>query len=184
MKANRSDSIRLSYDLCLVCLNSLNGATLQNNDILRRIRYAHDLKDFRMVEIFAKANVKVTEKQIRSWLSKEGDPAFQICSDTQFSAFLNGFITDMRGPSDGSVVSFDSSLTNNMIFKKLRIALNLKADDVLELLIMAGFSLSRHELSSLFRSPSHRHYRECNDQTLRRFLKGMQLKYRPASERE
>lgn len=153
-----------------------------NNDILRRVRYALDLSDSRMIEIFDKAGEQVTRNQVCNWLSREDNPAFQKCSDAQFSVFLNGLITDRRGPGDGPKPEPELRLTNNMVFKKLRIALNLKAEDILEIMELAGFKLGKHELSSLFRKPGHKHYRECKDQTLRRFLKGMQLKYRPNIE--
>lgn len=157
---------------------------MHNNDILRRIRYSMNISDSGMIEIFNKAGLQVTRNQVCNWLSRDDDPAFQKCSDTQFSSFLNGLIIDLRGPKDGPQPEPVSRLTNNMILKKLRIALNLKAEDILELLKLAGFTLSKHELSSLFRKPEHRHYRECKDQTLRRFLKGMQLKHRPNTEEQ
>lgn len=153
-----------------------------NNDVFRRIRYALDLSDSRVVDIFKLAGTQVTEDQICHWLAREEETGFIECSDPEFSSFLNGLIVDKRGPGDGPSPDTATGLTNNMIFKKLRIALDLKAEDILEMLKMAGFSLGRHELSSLFRKAAHRHYRECSDQTLRRFLKGMQLKYRPAKE--
>ena len=153
-----------------------------NNDIFRRVRYALDLSDSKMVEIFKLVGMQVTTEQIYQWLSREDDPGFLKCSDAQFSAFLNGLIVDRRGPKEGSQPQMEQRLTNNMKFKKLRIALDLKADDILEMMELTGFSLSRHELSSFFRKSSHRQYRDCNDQTLRKFLKGMQLKYRPAEE--
>ncbi len=62
---------------------------------------------------------------------------------------------------------------------KLKIALNLKADDVLEIMNLADLRISKHELSAFFRRPDHKHYRDCKDQILRNFLHGMQLKYRP-----
>lgn len=155
---------------------------MNNNDILRRVRYALDLDDSKMIEIFGKADELVTRNQVCNWLCKEEDPSFQKCTDPQFSAFLNGLIVDLRGPNDGPHPEPVQRLTNNIVFKKLRIALNLKAEDILEIMTMAGFNLGKHELSSLFRKPEHKHYRECKDQTLRRFLKGMQLKYRPEIE--
>jgi uncharacterized protein YehS (DUF1456 family) len=66
------------------------------------------------------------------------------------------------------------------VFTKLKIALNFKAEDVLEVLGSTGHTLSKHELSAFFRKPDHKHYRECKDQVLRNFLKGLQLKYRKA----
>ncbi|MCD4707649.1 MAG: DUF1456 family protein [Candidatus Sabulitectum sp.] len=153
-----------------------------NNDILRRIRYALDLSDSRMIEIFGRAGEQVTRNQVCDWLNREDNPAYKKCSDAQLSVFLNGLIIDRRGPKDGPPPEPVLRLTNNMIFKKLRIALNLKAEDILEIMTLAGFKLSKHELSSFFRKPDHKHYRECKDQTLRRFLKGMQLKFRPNTE--
>ncbi len=103
------------------------------------------------------------------------DPAFQVCKDVEMAVFLNGFIIKNRGAKGDAVPEPEKRLTNNMIFKKLKIALNMKDDDVLGALAAAGFPISKHELSAFFRSPSHKHYRECKDQLLRNFLKGLQL---------
>ncbi len=153
-----------------------------NNDILRRVRYALDINDSAMIKIFGHSGMVVTRNQVCNWLSRDDNPDFVKCTDLEFVAFLNGLIVDLRGPKDDSRVEPEVRLTKNIIFKKLRIALNLKAEDILEIMNLADFTLSKHELSSLFRKPTHKHYRECNDQTLRRFLKGVQLKYRPRVE--
>ena len=60
----------------------------------------------------------------------------------------------------------------------MKIALNLQAEDMLEVMSSADFRMSKHELSAFFRKPEHKHYRECKDQILRHFLKGVQIKYR------
>jgi len=49
----------------------------------------------------------------------------------------------------------------------------------LKILELANMRMSKHELSAFFRKREHKHYRECKDQVLRNFLKGVQLKYRP-----
>ena len=56
--------------------------------------------------------------------------------------------------------------------------LNVITKDVLETLGLVGYRLSKHELSAFFRKPGHKHFRECKDQVLRNFLKGLQLKFR------
>ncbi len=96
--------------------------------------------------------------------------------------FLNGFINNRRGKKDGEQPEPEKRLTNNIIFTKLKIALNLKADDILEILNMVEVNISKHELSAFFRKPTHKNFRACQDQFLRKFLKGMQLKYRQDSE--
>jgi uncharacterized protein YehS (DUF1456 family) len=150
---------------------------MRNNDILRRLRYTFDLKDSQMMALFARSDYPATREQITGWLKKEDDPGYQECSDTQLAFFLNGFIIDKRGKKEGPQPAPETSLTNNMIFMKLRIALNLKAEDVLEIMNLAEMPISKHELSAFSRKPGHKHYRDCKDQMLRNFLKGVQMKY-------
>ncbi len=151
---------------------------MNNNDVLRRIRYVFDFGDSKMIAIFGKADYEVTRGQVSDWLKKDDDPAYQECSDTQLAIFLNGLINNKRGKREGAQPEPEKLLNNNIIFMKLKIALNLKAEDVLEMLELAEFRISKHELSAIFRKPGHKHYRECKDQILRNFLQGMQLKYR------
>jgi uncharacterized protein YehS (DUF1456 family) len=74
-------------------------------------------------------------------------------------------------------------VTNNDILKKLRIALELKDTDIIEILRLANFEVSSPELSALFRNPENKNYRECGDQLLRRFLDGLIIKKRGARRR-
>jgi len=41
----------------------------------------------------------------------------------------------------------------------------------------ANLRISKHELSAFFRKLDHKHYRECKDQILRKFLKGVEERY-------
>jgi uncharacterized protein YehS (DUF1456 family) len=149
-----------------------------NNDILRRIRYTFDFSDSKMVAIFGLANLEVTRGQVSDWLKKEDDPAYQNCTDIQLAIFLNGLINDKRGEQEGPQPEPEKRLTNNIIFRKLKIALDLKTEDVLDIMDLTNLRISRHELSAFFRKLDHKHYRKCKDQILRNFLKGVQLKYR------
>jgi len=148
-----------------------------NNDILRRIRYTFDFDDSKMIAIFGLADHQVTRAQISDWLKNDDDPAFQECSDAQLAIFLNGLINDRRGKKEGAQPEPEQRLTNNIIFRKLKIALDLKAEDILEILDLADVHISKHELSAFFRNPDHKHYRNCKDQVFRNFLNGIQLKY-------
>jgi len=155
------------------------GYIVTNNDILRRIRYIFDFNDSKMIAVFGLADYQVTREQVSDWLKKDDDPAYQNCNDTQLAIFLNGLIIDKRGKKDGPQPIPEKNLNNNIIFRKLKIALDLKNEDVLEILGLADLPISKHELSAFFRRPDHKHYRVCKDQILRNFLKGVQLKYRP-----
>jgi uncharacterized protein YehS (DUF1456 family) len=151
---------------------------MNNNDVLRRIRYTFNFDDTKMIAIFGLGGLEVTRAEISNWLKKDDDPDYSNCEDAQLAAFLNGLIVEKRGKKDGPQPAPEKVLNNNIILRKLKIALNLQADDVQALIRQADFSLSKHELSAFFRKPEHKHYRECKDQVLRYFLKGVQAKYR------
>ena len=155
---------------------------MTNNDVLRRIRYIFDYNDTKMIAIFELADLKVSREQLSDWLKKDDDPTYKALSDTQLATFLNGLINDKRGKKDGPQAVPEKTLNNNIIFRKLKIALNLKEEETLAILELSNLSISKHELSAFFRRADHKHYRVCKDQVLRNFLQGLQLKYRPAAK--
>jgi len=154
---------------------------LTNNDVLRRVRYIFDLSDKQMMATFASADLIVTREQLSNWLKRDDHADYINCTDVQLATFLNGFINTRRGKREGEQPQPEKKITNNMVFRKLRIALDLKDDDVLETLLLADLKISKHELSAFFRKPGHKHYRQCKDQILRNFLAGLQLLHRPAA---
>lgn len=133
-----------------------------------------------MVELFALADVTVTRENISQWLKKDNDKDFVACSDSQLAVFLNGFINANRGKRPGQQIVPEQRLTNNIILTKLKIALNLKADDIIELLASVDFRLSKPELSAFSRKVDHKHFRECKDQVLRNLLQAIDKKYHVA----
>jgi uncharacterized protein YehS (DUF1456 family) len=151
---------------------------MTNNDILRRVRYIFDFNDDKMIALFGLADYEVTRAQISDWMKQEDDPVYKKLSDKQLAIYLNGLINDKRGKREGPQPVPEKDLSNNTIFMKLKIALNLQAEDILEIMDLSDFRMSKHELSAFFRKPGHKHYRECKDQILRVFLKGLQMKYR------
>ena len=152
---------------------------MHNNDVLRRLRFILDLSDSKMITIFEQADCVVTREQISDWLKRDEDPAFQKCNDKQLAIFLNGLINFKRGKKEGEQPKPEKSLTNNIILRKLKIAFDLKSDDMLEILKLADLRFSKHELSAFFRKAEHKHFRECKDQVLRNFLQGLQTQHRP-----
>lgn len=151
---------------------------MTNNDIIRQLRYTFDYNDDKMMEIFASAGMEATRAQVCDWLKKDEDDEFLKIEDKELATFLNGFINEKRGKKEGPPMRPEDKLNNNIIFRKLKIALNLRDTDIIEILDLANMRISKHELSSFFRKPTQRQYRKCNDQFLRNFLHGLQLKYR------
>lgn len=155
---------------------------MNNNDILRSLRYTFDISDSGMTEIFAEAGFEANRAVVSNLLKKDDAPDFKNCDDEMLATFLNGFINKRRGKREGAQPEAETQMTNNITFRKLKIALNLQSDDILDILDMADFRLSSHELSAFFRKDGHKHFRQCKDQILRNFLHGLRLKHRPDAE--
>jgi len=154
---------------------------MTNNDILQQLRYALNINDSTMVEIFKLADHEIEQASLTGLLKKEDEEGFVNCSDDVLGYFLDGLILHKRGRKEikpGETRKPDSRLTNNTILKKLRIALELKEDDMLGILKLANADISKSELTALFRKEGHKNYKECGEQFLRKFLKGLSIRYR------
>ena len=151
---------------------------MTNNDLLRRIRYAFDYNDSTMMKIFELAEYSATRAEISDWMKKEDNPDFKRLSDKYLAIFLNGMINHYRGKREGPQPKPENELNNNLIFRKLKIALNLRDTDIVDILDLAELRVSTHEINAFFRKPTQRQYRECQDQILRNFIYGLQIKYR------
>ncbi|MDN3649491.1 DUF1456 family protein [Reinekea marina] len=152
---------------------------MTNNDVLRKIRFIYDLKDDAMIKIFSLGGLNVTRAEVSDWLKSDKDEAYKALKDPALAQFLNGFIVKLRGKKEGAEPVVETKLNNNIVLRKLKIALNLQAEDILATLQLADFRLSKSELSAFFRKPDHQHFRPCKDQVLRNFLQGLQNKHRP-----
>lgn len=162
-----------------------------NNYCLRRLRYAFAFNDKQMLAIFLEMNFKLTLKELQTYLLKEDDEKFVLLPDYILTIFLDGFIQYKRGKREGAEelsqkerveLSKKERLNNNMIVNKIKIALSLKAEELIDILMLADFRISKGELSAFFRKTEHRNYRECGNQFLRNLLTGMTTKYRSKTD--
>ena len=170
---------------------------MTNNDLLIRLRYALDIKDTDMVEIFRLGGIDVTKEDVRKILSKPSESEegeifstknedFITCNYKMLDGFLNGFVTFKRGkqePKPGQSAPAVQSTSkkdkpNNLFMKKVKVALSLTTEDILDIFNEADVTISKGELGAILRKPDHRNYKECLDSFVRKFLKGLTLKYR------
>lgn len=168
---------------------------MENNDILIRLRYALDIKNKDMVEVFKLGGVEVTKEEVLKILtkSKEDSEEEEVvedenhikCNNKMLESFLNGLITHKRGKQDpkperpaNEPVVQQKDHVNNMLLKKLKVALQLTTEDMLDVLHDGGIVVSKGELGAILRKPGHRNYKECGDNFARKFLKGLAVKYR------
>jgi len=173
---------------------------MNNNDILIRLRYALDIRDIDMIEIFKLGGITVTKEELLRMLlnPKKGsnldldDEEFianddmKKCNYYMFESFLNGFIIFKRGkqesesdqPAKPVFMIKNNKEVNNVMLKKVKIALSLTGEDMLEIFKTAGVELSKGELTAVLRKEGQRNYKECGDRYARNFLKGLAIRYR------
>lgn len=155
---------------------------MNNNDILRRLRYALQISNSSMAEIFKLAGLDISESAILDLLKKDDDDEFVECGDRELELFLDGLIIQKRGKRENAdsdpAVKPKLSLSNNMVLKKLKIALDFKEENMLEMFRLAEFEITRPELSAIFRKKGSKNYKVCGDQILKNFLQGLAVYFR------
>lgn len=174
---------------------------MDNNDRLIRLRYALDIRDIDMVKIFELGGTELTQEQVRRLLIKSKDTYRYNdevedhdelekkdenikCKNSTLESFLNGFIIFKRGKQDPKPgqpeipILKNNENPNNIMLKKLKIALSLTSDDMHDILEKTGVIVTKGELSAIFRKERHKNYKECGDQVARNFLKGLAIKNR------
>jgi len=152
-----------------------------HNDVLRSLRYMLDISDAKLAEITRINGFDVSDADIASYLKKDEEEGFVRCPDEVIAHFLDGLVVFKRGRDESRPpLPVELPVTNNIILKKLRVAFELKEDDLHAILKAADFSVSKPELSALFRKVGNSNYRPCGDQLLRNFLKGLTLRVRGA----
>ncbi|MGP4040906.1 DUF1456 family protein [Gracilibacillus sp. D59] len=171
---------------------------MTNNDILIRLRYALDIKDKDMVEIFKLGGIEMTIEEVQKMLTKpkdvydyDAEDDFDPADDEEsinvnnktLELFLNGLIIFKRGkqepkPGQPERPPLSNEPANNILLKKLKIALTLTSEDIMEILEEVGITITKSELGALLRKKGHKNFKECGDKYARNFLKGLTVRYR------
>ncbi|MBA1201373.1 DUF1456 family protein [Pseudomonas capeferrum] len=152
---------------------------MNHNDVLRSLRYMLKVNDAQMAEIIGLSGLKIAATEVAHYVKKEEEAGFVRCPDRVMAHFLDGLVIYRRGRDDSRPPQpIEVPVSNNTILKKLRVAFELKEEDLHTILKAADFPVSKPELSALFRKVGHENYRPCGDQLLRNFLKGLAQRVR------
>ena len=146
---------------------------MKTNDILYKIQKALNLSQEEMLEAYKLAEYNMDATHLDSILKRHQDKGFKLCSYEELGVFLDGFVILKRGPSPKKKNDDVVELTNNLILKKLRIALELKEAETEIIFSLGEAELSKQQLASLFRKEGHKNFKECSDELLIAFLDGM-----------
>ena len=156
---------------------------MKTNQILTAILTPLKLTPQEILSLYALVSFPMSEERLGALLREEGDRDFKACSFEELGAFLDGLILSRRGPSPKKTTDEKTAedtpipLTNNLILKKLRIALELKEPETEIIFTLGEAELSRQELKSLFRKEDHKNFRACSDALLMAFLEGLDEYY-------
>ncbi len=146
---------------------------MQTNKILYMITEALSLSREDVLKAYELEDFKMTEEHLENILAKESTEGYEQCSYEELGVFLDGLISLKRGPGPKRSDDETVELTNNLILKKLRAALNLKELEVSIVFGLVDVNLSKQELASLFRKPEHKNFRACSDKLLYSFIRGL-----------
>ncbi|BCE00718.1 DUF1456 family protein [Marinicellulosiphila megalodicopiae] len=144
-----------------------------NNDIVRRLRKTYDLDDTQTKAIFAHTQLNLNDEQFANLFKQNSEDGYAQMTDLELAHFLNGFIIEKRGKKEGAQPEMETQLSNNAILNKIKIALELKAEDTIEIFKSAEVTLTKYELSAFFRNNQHKHFKPCSDDVLSAFLRGL-----------
>jgi len=156
---------------------------ISTNEILYRIQKALHLSMADMLEIYKLESYNMSETHLDSLIKRRQEKGFMLCSYEELGVFLDGLVTFKRGPSpkksnDNEVVE----LTNNLILKKLRIALELKEAETEIIFGLADIELTKQQLASLFRKETHKNFKPCSSELLMAFIEGLDEFYYDGEE--
>ncbi len=152
--------------------------SVNTNDILYRIKKALNLSMDEMLKAYTLANYPMTQEHLDALLKRKYDKGFETCTYEELGVFLDGLIALKRGPSPKKANENDAvMLTNNLILKKLRVALELKEPETELVFNLADVMLSKQELKSLFRKEEHKNFKPCSNALLMAFIEGLEEFY-------
>jgi uncharacterized protein YehS (DUF1456 family) len=136
-----------------------------------------------ILEIYRLEGYEMSPEHLEALLKKRVDKEFELCSYEELGVFLDGLVTLKRGPSPKRPNDDEAvPLTNNLILKKLRIALELKEPEMEIIFGLGEVTLSKQELKSLFRKEEHKNFKACSDELLDAFLDGLDEFYYTGEE--
>ena len=152
---------------------------ISTNEILYRIKKALNLTNEEMIEAYRLEAYPMEMSRLDSLLRRRQDKNFQLCSYEELGVFLDGLVLLKRGPSPKKANEEKTEeeeaveLTNNLILKKLRIALELKEPEVEIIFGLGDTLLTKQQLAALFRKEDHKNFKTCSDELLMAFMDGL-----------
>ena len=156
---------------------------MEINDILFKIKTALSLKNEEIIEAYKLADFEMSEERAISILKRKQDKGFEEATFEELGIFLDGLVLLKRGPSDKAVDEEEIvELTNNLILKKIRVAMELKEAELVILFALGEVTITKRQIGSLFRKEGGKNFKVCSDELLNAFLDGLDEFYYDGEE--
>ncbi len=156
---------------------------MQINDILFKLKKALSLSQEDIIKAYALADYEMTKERLESILKRRQDRGYQEATYEELGVFLDGLVLLKRGSSDKVANENEPiALTNNLILKKVRVAMELKEPELLILFALAEVELSKRQIGALFRKEGTKNFKACSDEVLMAFLEGLDEFYYDGEE--
>lgn len=157
---------------------------LKINDILFKIKTALSLDDDSIIKAYTLAEYEMSQERLTSILKRHQDKGYEEATYEELGLFLDGLVLLKRGANNKEKKEDDEvvALTNNLILKKLRVALELKEPELIILFALAEVNITKRQIGSLFRKEGSKNFKSCSDELLLSFLEGLDEFYYDGEE--
>jgi len=154
---------------------------MRPSDVIKSIKEDLNLNRHQIKHIYELEDFAITQDRIDSILKNRSKKNSANASYEELGVFLDGLISFKRGKSSAPQAQ-DVVLDNNLILKKLRVALNLKDEELAIIFELADFNISKSAIKDMFRAYDNPKYKECDNKTLKAFLEGLNEFYFDSGE--
>lgn len=155
---------------------------MKPSEILQSLKDILGLNRSQMLHIYRLEEFPITQERVDSILKNHSKRDSAQATYEELGVFLDGLIIYKRGLQKETKSSDDIVLTNNLILKKIRAALNLKELEINLIFELADYKITKSGIKDLFRSSSSPKLKECTNNTLRAFLEGLNEFYFESNE--
>jgi uncharacterized protein YehS (DUF1456 family) len=156
---------------------------MQINDILFKIKTALSLSNSEIIEAYKLADFTMSEERVSNIVKRHQDKGYEEATYEELGLFLDGLVVLKRGENSKKVDSDEVvELTNNLILKKLRVAMNLKESELVIIFALAEVTLTKRQIGSLFRKEGGKNFKACSYELLMAFIEGLDEFYYDGEE--
>ena len=150
------------------------NAFMKINDILFKIKTALSLSSSELIKAYALVEYTMSQERLENILKRRQDEGYEEATYEELGLFLDGLVLLKRGAND-KVVTDDEvvALSNNLIMKKLRVALELKEAELLIVFGLAEINMNKRQIGSLFRKEGTKNFKPASDELLMAFIEGL-----------